>query len=512
MRHGSVGNGLLGGQARHDGERRETNEMNAITVLMWVLYGGFLLFISRATTGRDALLPGKVGVVVQAFAYVATYVSAVALVGFSGLGHSMGLQIEMVAMGVMWFGVWFVYRFVAWPTKIMQRRLGAKTPIEMLSKGYGSKGLGKFMAALAGVLLIIYCSAVFKGAALVLASAVPVTDNQALWLLVGLVALSVTWGGLRGVLYTEAVQGFVMTVGVLALIVGTMKYVGGPAAALDALAELPPTPQANRGFLSLSSGAAGMNIIFLSLVTSVGVWAQPQLIQRHFALKSREEGRRIIPVAMLVVGILLGGAFFVGGISRLILGPEVPSADSVIPMLVRKLLPGYGRQIFAMAIVSASLSTASALLHVSSACLGRDVLEKRLDGWNWKIAVAGSALASGLFAVKSSSIIALVCSTSWTLVAGAMWVPYIALISMGPVVERRSAWLSSLSGTIVSIAWYAFGYAPTSLKFAGISAPGLSGHLHPLIVGVLASGCGLGIGLLLQRSGIWERSAAALSE
>ena len=486
--------------------------MNAMTISMWVIYGGFLLLVSKMVAGRDALLPGKVGAVIQAFAYVATYVSAVALVGFSGLGHGMGLQIEMVAMGVMWFGVWFVYRYVAWPTRVMQRRLGAKTPIEMLAKGYGSQGLGKFMAALAGVLVIVYCSAVFKGAALVLASAVPVTDEQALWLLVGLVALSVTWGGLRGVLYTDALQGLVMTVGVIALIYGTMKHVGGPLTALDALAELPPTPQANRGFLSLSSGAAGMNIVFLSLVTSIGVWAQPQLIQRHFALKSREEGRRIIPVAMLIVGILLGGMFFVGGISRLILGPEVPSADSVIPMLVRRLLPDYGRQIFAMAIVSASLSTASALLHVASACLGRDVMERQLSGWNWKIVVAGCALASGLFAVKSSSIIALVCSTSWTLVAGAMWVPYIALISLGPVVDRRSAWLSSLTGTLASVAWYAFGYAPTALGFVGLSAPGLWGHIHPLIVGVLISACGLGVGLLLQHNGVWSRSAAAFSD
>ena len=482
-----------------------------LSVSMWVLYGCFLLLLAKWTTGRDALLPGRVGVVVQAFAYVATYVSAVALVGFSGLGYSMGLQIEMVAMGVMWFGVWFVYRYVAWPTKVMQRHLGAKSPVEMLARGYDSPGLGRFMGLLSGVLVVVYCSAVFKGAALILASAVPIGETQALWLLVGLVGLSVVWGGLRGVLYTEAFQGLVMTIGVLALIAGTLKYVGGPGAALDALATLPATPQANRGYLSLSSGAAGMNIVFLSLVTSVGVWAQPQLIQRHFALKSREEGYRIIPIAMIVVGILLGGVFFVGGISRLVLGEGVASADAVIPTLVRTLLPGAGRQVFAMAIVSASLSTASALLHVASASLGRDVLGRNLSGWNWRAVVAGSALASGLFAVKSSSVISLVCATSWTLVAGAMWVPYIALISFGPVIDRRSAWLSSLSGTIVSILWYAYGYAPTSTGFTGVSAPGLVGHIHPLIVGVLLSACGMAMGVALQRTRV-PRTAARVQE
>lgn len=474
------------------------------SVLAWVSYGIFLLLLARLTKGRDTLLPGKVSAAIQALAYVATYVSAVALVGFSGLGYFMGLQIEMVAMGVMWFGVWFVYRYIAWPTKIMQRRLAAKTPVEMLSKGYNSKSLGKFLGALSGILVVIYCSAVFKGASLVMTTALPISETQALWLLVGIVALSVIWGGLRGVLYTEAFQGLVMALGVLALVAGALKFTGGPLNALESLASLSPTPQANRGYLSLSSGVAGMNIIFLTLITSVGVWAQPQLIQRHFALKSREEGYRVIPIAMIIVGILLGGAFFVGGISRILLGPGVTSADKVVPALVTMLLPPLGRQLFAMAIVSASLSTASALLHIASASLGQDVLGRKLEGWNWRLVVAFSALASGFFAVKSSSIIALVCATSWTLVAGAMWVPYIALIILGTNIDGRCAWLSSIAGTIGSITWYAFGYGPTSVGFTGLTAPGVIGYLHPLLTGLLCSVCGMGIGLLLQKHGFWS--------
>ncbi len=472
---------------------------NIMTIALWGAYALLLLLLSRLAKGKNALLPGKVGVAVQSLAYVATYVSAVALVGFSGLGYSMGMQIQMVAMGVMWFGVWFVYRFIAWPTKLMQRRLNATTPIQMLSRGYDSAALGRFWGLLSSVLVVVYCSAVFKGAALILASAVPLSDHAALWLLVGLVALSVTWGGLRGVLYTEAFQGLIMALGVLALVVGVLHYAGGPVKILDALAKLPPTPQANRGYLALSSGGAGMNIIFLSLVTSVGVWAQPQLIQRHFALKSREEGLRVIPLAMIVVAIVLGGAFFVGGVSRVILGEGVANADAVIPTLVKMFLPDAGRQLFAMAIVSASLSTASALLHVASASLGQDVMGSKLAPGQWRIVVAASALASGLIAVKSSSIIALVCSTSWTIVAGAMWVPYIALIAFKRNMGSRVAWSSALSGTACSFLWYALCYAPTSLKFTGYALPGLAGHIHPLIASVLASACGYAAGLLFSK-------------
>ncbi|MDL2216922.1 sodium:solute symporter family protein, partial [Desulfovibrio sp. OttesenSCG-928-M14] len=416
-----------------------------------------------------------------------------------GLGHSMGMQVQFVTLGCVWFGCWMVYRFVAWPTRQLQKRLGASTPLELVAKGYDSPALGKYCGLISGVLILVYCSAVFKGGALILTSAVALTETQALVAMVGIVAISVLWGGLRAVLYTEALQGLIMALGVLALLFGALKYVGGVSAAFEALAALPPTPQANNGFLAMSSGAGGMNIIFLMLITSVGVWAQPQLIQRHFALKSKEEATRIIPMVMLIIGVLLGGALFVGGISQLILGPDAISPDKVIPTIALMVMPEAGIQLFALAIVSASLSTASALLHVSCATLGQDVFGKKLEGWKWRVAVLCGSLVAGAFALYSSSIIAIICATSWTLVAAAMWAPYIALLLPGLNLDKRSGWISSLSGTAAALLWYFLGYAPTSMQYFGISAGGLLGHVHPMLVGILCSSAGLMLGLLLGR-------------
>lgn len=485
--------------------------MSLTTLLIWLGYGAALLYLTCRSRGKNVLLPGRIGALVQAFAYVATYVSAVALVGFAGLGHSMGMQIQFVTFGCVWFGCWMVYKYVAWPTRVLQRALGVQTPIELLSKGFGSARLGKFYGVLSGVLILVYCSAVFKGGALILASAVPISTNQALGIMIGIVAISVLWGGLRAVLYTEALQGLIMSIGIILLVIGALRHVGGFEAAMSGMAAIPPTPRADRGFLAMSSGAGGMNIIFLMLVTSVGMWAQPQIIQRHFALKSRDEARRIIPMAMLIIAVLLGGALFVGGISRLILGPDVASADAVIPSIVQLVLPAAGVQLFALAIVSASLSTASALLHVSCATLGQDVLGKKLSGWNWRVAVLGGAIISGLFALYSSSIIALICATSWTLVAAAMWVPYMALIILGRNVDARSGWLATLFGTGSSVLWYFAGYAPSSLQYTGLAAPGLMGHVHPMLMGMLCSLAGLAVGLLLRRAKGGVPGAAGLA-
>lgn len=455
--------------------------------LLWIGYALFLLLIARRAKSSDALLPGRVSAAVQALAYVATYISAVALVGFGGLCYVFGMQMLLVAAGNVWLGTWFVYKYLAWPTRLWQRKLNSRTPAELLSKAYEVPQLQVFLGLISALLLVVYGSAVFKGAAVLVSGVLPVSTNAALLALICVVGISVVLGGLRGVLYTEAMQGLVMIVGVGALLIAILQAVGGPIEGMRALAALPPTEAANNGFLALSSGGTGLNIIFLTLVTSVGIWAQPQLIQRHFALRSTTEAAKTAPLAMLVLSVVVGGAYFASALSRLILGPGITNPDTVMPTLVHQLLPALGQHVFALAIVSASLSTASALLHIASGSLGRDVLGKHLEGWPWYLAVILCTTASGLFALKSSSLIAFICSTSWTLIACAILVPYLALLIQGTKAGGRAAMCSSVGGFVGVVLWFAFGYAATSLTISGVAAPGIIGALHPILPGTLCS-------------------------
>ena len=457
------------------------------TILIWAAYAAVLVAVARLSRGRDMLLPGKVSVLVQALAYVATYVSAVALVGFAGLCYQWGLQMVMIAAGNMWLGTWFVYRFLAWPTRLWQRKLRAKTPAKMLSNATGSPGLKVYLGLLSSVLLVVYASAVFKGAAIMMAGALPVSQNFALWALVALVALSVSSGGLRGVLFTEALQGGIMVLGAVALLFATLRAIGGPVEGIGALAALAPTAQANNGFTSLSSGQGGLFILSLVMVTSVGVWAQPQLVQRHFALKSAREARRVAPFAMLAIAVVVGGTYFSGAFSRLVLGPDAGAVDGIIPLLVNRLLPEAGAQLFALAIISASLSTASALMHIVAAGFGHDVLNRELKGAEWHLLVALCAIASGIFATRNLQIIAIICTTSWTIIAAAILAPYLALLAIGDRISKAAVWASSLGGLGSSMLWYAAGYAPTSKGILNMAAPGILGSIHPFFVSVPVS-------------------------
>lgn len=465
-------------------------------IFIWTAYIVLFVWLARKGRGHDALTSGKVGFGFQAFAYVATYISAVALVGFGGLAYVYGLQMLLVAAGNVWLGAWMVYRYLAWPTRVCQRNLGARTPTQLLAKGHRCPGLGKCLALLFAVFLGVYASAVIKGAALLLGQIVPVPVWILIWAVAIMVGFAVFVGGLRGVLYTEAMQGLVMLLGICMLVAAVFWQVGGPLAGIEQLAALPPTKLANEGFTALSHGEQGWFVISLVVVTSVAVWAQPQMIQRHFALNSPRQVNRITPLAMLVLTLLVGGAYFVSSLSRLFL-PEVPSPDDVMPMLVKMLLPNAGLQLFVLAIVSASLSTATAIFHMAVSAVSEDLPGCKATRLTWFCGIVFCILLSGGCAQIRGQLIALLCTTSWSIVGATVLVAYVALVKFG----RRSpiaAWASCSAGFFSCMLWYllankSFAVVPIFWQEAAL--------IPPFFVGFIFSLLGWFIGWSLDYSG-----------
>lgn len=423
-----------------------------LNILIWASYIGLFVWLAKKGKGHDVLSPGPLGFGVQAFAYVATYISAVALVGFGGLAYMYGLQMLLVAAGNVWLGAWMVYRFISWPTKLCQASLEARTPAQLLAKGHKSPLLGKVLALIFSVFLGVYASAVIKGAALLLAQIVPLPVWALIWSVGCLVGFAVFVGGLRGVLYTEAMQGVVMLFGICMLIGAVFIEVGGPIEGFFKLSMLPPTKEANMGFISLSSGEQGWFIISLVVVTSVAIWAQPQMIQRQFALSSKRQLSRICPLAMLVLTVLVGGAYYIAALSRLFL-PPIASPDEVMPVLVKMLLPNAGLQFFVLAIVSASISTATAIFHIAVSAVAEDLPGRKTGRIAWFSGIIFFVILACTCAQIKGQLIALLCTTSWSIVGSTVLVPYLALVVFGKR-SRSAAWFSCSAGFLSCLFWY----------------------------------------------------------
>ncbi|WP_300715571.1 sodium:solute symporter family protein, partial [uncultured Bilophila sp.] len=365
-------------------------------------------------------------------------------------------------------------------------RLGARTPAQLLGLGHGSPALTRALALIFALFLGVYGSAVIKGAALLLAQIVPLPVWALIWLVAAIVGLTVFIGGLRGVLYTEAMQGVVMLVGMLMLVGAIFSRVGGPWEGMVALAALPPTPLANNGFAALSSGERGLFILSLVVVTSIAVWAQPQMMQRHFAIADPRQLRKTSPLAMFILTVLVGGAYFAASLSRLIL-PEVASPDEVMPSLVRMLLPEFALQIFVLAIVSASLSTATGIYHIAVSALSEDLRGRPSNRLSWFTGIVICVIVSGGCAQIKGQLVALLCTTSWSIVGAMALVPYVALVRFGRR-NATAAWVSAASGFLSCLAWYLLAYGPTSLW--GPQLGSVAAGNPPFFIGFLCSGIG----------------------
>ncbi len=423
-----------------------------LEISIWILYIAIFILLVKKGNRHDFVLGGAVGFFVQSFAYIATYFSAVALVGFGGLAYMYGLQMMSVALGNVIFGTLFVYLFFAWRTKDMQTKLVARTPAQLISLGHQIPCLRIILGLVFAIFLSVYAAAVIKGAAIMLQSILPFSLGIVIWILIAIVGLTVIFGGLRGVLLTEAMQGCVMLLGILFLGYTVFSLIGGPIDGIIALNALPPTKMANNGFTSFSSGGQGFFIMSLTIVTSIAVWAQPQIIQRHFALSSKTEVKKSLVLASLGSLVLVGGMYFVSALSRLIL-PEIAHPDAVIPTLVEMYLPSLAKQFFVLAIVSASLSTCTALFHIVGSSITEDFLGKKTNRKVWFLGIGICMLISGITAQMEGQIIAIIHTSSWSIIGATALVPYLTLI-LWKEANPIPALISAITGFISCLAYY----------------------------------------------------------
>ncbi len=454
------------------------------TIIIWIAYIALFFFLARKGKGEDLVLSGKVGFFVQSFAYVATYISAVALVGFGGLAYMYGMQMLLIALGNVLCGTLFVYAFLTWRTKEFQVALNARTPAHLLAVGHNLPVLKKILGFVFAFFLSIYASAVIKGAGIMLESILPFSLSVCIWLIAIIIGIAVLWGGLKGVLLTEAMQGGIMLLGIAILAYKILTLVGGPFAGVEALSQLAPTKQANNGFTSISSGESAYFIWSLVIVTSIAVWAQPQMIQRHFSISSKGEIKKAALLASFSLLLIVGGMYFISALSRLVL-PEIQQADKVITILVDTLLPEAGKQIFILAIVSASLSTCTALFHIASSSLTEDLFDKKATKTSWFIAILICIFVSGSTAQMEGKLIAIIHTTSWSVIASTALVPYLTLVLFKHS-NSYAALASALVGGLSSLLFYLLLSPSTSIVELNFIAREIK-VIPPFVVGISLS-------------------------
>ncbi|WP_336362180.1 sodium:solute symporter family protein [Halalkalicoccus salilacus] len=352
--------------------------MNALAVQVGIIVGYLVLVLVigvaayRLTdrTAEDYYLASRTfGTVVLLFTTFATLLSAFTFFAGPNIAYREGpewILVMGVMDGIIFAVLWYLVGYKQW---LIGREHGYVTLGEMLGDRFGSSGLRALVAGISLFWLFPYVMLQQMGAGTALAA---LTDGAIpYWAGAGLITLFmivyVVLAGMRGVAWTDTLQGAFMLGMVWLALAWVLLAVGGPAAATRELAATRPE------FLALGGDYYTPAFVVTQAVSiAFGVAMFPQVNQRFFVARSRTVLKRTFALWPVLVLVLFVPAFMLGAWARG-LGIEAQEGANVLPLLLAEYTPGWFAALVIAGAVAAMMSTSDSMLLSGSSYFTRDL-------------------------------------------------------------------------------------------------------------------------------------------
>ncbi|MEI7904834.1 MAG: sodium:solute symporter family protein [Candidatus Firestonebacteria bacterium] len=299
-----------------------------IVVAVYLLITAYLgwLGFKQTSNAADYLVAGrKQHPVIMALSYGSTFISTAAIIGFGGVAAVLGMGLMWLTALNIFVGIFIAFVVFGKRTRAMGLNLDAHTFPEFLGKRFDSKFLQTASGLLIFIGMPIYAGSVMIGGSTFMSQYLGVEYGLALLIFTCVVAVYVIFGGLKGVMYTDAFQGGLMLFGMAVLLYYVYSSIGqGVAGAhqqLTDMAGLVPkalVDQGHRGWTSMPAFGSKIwqMITQLALGVGIGVVAQPQLVVRFMTVKSGREINRAVPIGGFFILMMVGVAYTVGALTN----------------------------------------------------------------------------------------------------------------------------------------------------------------------------------------------------
>lgn len=362
----------------------------SLLILGWLGY-------KKTKSADDYLVAGrKMNPFVMALSYGATFISASAIVGFGGVAAAYGMGIQWLCLLNMVVGVVVAFIVFGRPTRKLGAKLKAGSFPQFLGYFYKSKKIQIFVAAVIFLGMPLYAAAVLKGGAVFIEQMFNVDYDAALVGFTLFIAAYVIAGGMKSVMYTDALQAVIMFFCMFFLIFWLYKSLGmnftEANEALTSLAPQVPEQMREQGHLGWTAMPAFASPRWYLLVTTfilgvgIGCLAQPQLVVRFMTVDSTKQLNRGVMIGCIFLFITVGAIYHAGALSNLFfwntegkLAIDVVQnhdIDKIIPHFIKASMPDWFSAIFMLCILSASMSTLSAQFHTMGAAAGADIYQR----------------------------------------------------------------------------------------------------------------------------------------
>lgn len=505
----------------------------AIVFLVYLLLVGGVGYIAykRTDSSEDFMIAGRDShPYIMALSYGATFISTAAIVGFGGMAGEYGMSMLWLAFLNIFIGIMFAFIVLGKRTRKLSLNLNTLTFPDFLGKRFNSKFIHSFSGLIIFITMPIYAAVVLIGAARFAETSLMIDFNIVLLVFAIIIACYVFFGGIKGVLYTDALQGTIMFCGMIFLLFFVYWKLGGVSSANTALTNManlyPATAAATGGtgwtaFPTFGSSFWWYLVSTLIMGVGIGTIAQPQLIVRFMTVDSDRELNRSVLIGGIFIGIMPVTAYIVGSLSNVyffntlgktaidVVGGNV---DKIIPTFINMALPEWFVYVFLLTLGAAAMSTLSGQYHTQGAAFGRDIMalfkgDKGTVQYT-KIGILISVILSLIIAyLLPASVVALGTSLFMGVCAAAFLPVYIASLFWKRT-TKEGAIAGIVSGTLVSLFCLIFTYGKTAAslglcKFLTGNSVLLTSapwpYIDPLVLGVPISAICLIIVSLLTK-------------
>ncbi|NBI16222.1 sodium:solute symporter family protein [Neglecta sp. X4] len=433
---------------------------------IWLVIGVYAVFMlaigilySRKGSDMAGFTVGgrSAGAWISALSYGTAYFSAVMFIGYSGgSGWSYGLWSVLVGIGNAVFGSLLAWLVLANRTRKITRRHDIKSMPQLFEKRFQSPAIRLFSCIVIFVFLIPYSASVYKGLTSVCSVILGINEQVCMIIIAIASALLLVLGGYMATLKADFVQGFVMMIGVTALIVLVVlsPQVGGLNQGLSNMAdymkahEMAPLP-----------GKSAVALVSTLLMTSFGTWGLPQMVHKYYGIRDGKEVKRGTIISTFFALLVAGGGYFIGSLSHLFFGETMPEGgkDFIVPLMLDSAgLPNLLIGVILVLLISASVSTLSSITLTACTTVSMDLVKatfaKKMEDRNLaaltRILCLAFVVLSYVIANYPTPILEMM-SYSWGIISGSFLAPYLLSLYWKGI-NRAGAWAGMLGGFLTA--------------------------------------------------------------
>ncbi|MBR2847387.1 MAG: sodium:solute symporter [Clostridia bacterium] len=441
----------------------------AVKIIMLIVFFAVMIgvgfYCKKHTTDVSGFVLGgrNVGPWLTAFAYGTSYFSAVIFVGYAGqFGWKFGIASTWIGIGNAFIGSLLAWVILGRRTRLQTQHLGTATMPEYFGKRFDSSALKIVASLIVFVFLIPYTASLYNGLSRLFEMAFPgVSYNVCVIVMAVLTGVYVIAGGYMATAINDFIQGLIMLGGIVAVIAVVLSGHGG---FMGAIAELANVEHEIPGAYASFFGPDPLGLLSVVILTSLGTWGLPQMVQKFYAIKSEKNIAKGTIISTIFAVVVAGGCYFLGGFAQIsgveaAGGNPVGGFDAVIPAMLSGL-PDVLIGVVIVLVLSASMSTLSSLVMASSSTLTLDMIKghivkdmsEKKQVLIMRIFIVIFIAVSAFIAINKDKLgyIADMMGISWGALAGAFLAPFLYGL-YAKWVTKPAVWASFIFGSGIMI-------------------------------------------------------------